>query len=59
MDLSDILTDPKDMSSEFTTWKGAAIMSCLDTAQEFWISSKEWTKLGQKILREKSPFPWT
>ena len=59
MDLSDIMIDPKEMSSENTSWKGAAIMAALDTAQEFWISTKEWTKYGQKVLREKSPFPWT
>ena len=59
MDLADILIDPKDMSSEITSWKGASIMAGLDTAQEFWINSKEWTKFGQKILREKSSFPWT
>ena len=53
------MIDPKEMSSENTSWKGAAIMAALDTAQEFWISTKEWTKYGQKILREKSPFPWT
>ena len=58
-DLSDVLIDPKDTSSEITTWKGAAIMAGLDTAQEFWITSKEWSKYGQKVLREKSPFPWT
>ena len=59
LDLNDIIIDPKDMSSEFTSWKGAAIMSSLDTAQEFWINSREWTKFGQKVLREKSIFPWT
>jgi len=59
MDLADIIIDPKDMSSEMTSWKGAAIMAGLDTAQEFWINSKEWAKFGQKLLREKSSFPWT
>ena len=59
MDLADVIIDPKDMSSENTVWKGAAIMAGLDTAQEFWITSKEWSKFGQKVLREKSPFPWT
>ena len=59
MDLADIIMNPKDVSSDNTSWKGAAIMSGLDTAQEFWINSKEWAKLGQKLLREKSSFPWT
>ena len=58
-DLTEIMIDTKDIPSETTTWKGAAIMAGLDTAQEFWITSKEWSKYGQKVLREKSPFPWT
>lgn len=41
-----------------TAWKGAAIMSCLESAQELWIQNTEWEKIGVKILREKAPFIW-
>ena len=46
------------MNSEDTTWRGAAILSCLSSAQELWITPKEWNRQGQKLLREKSVFPW-
>jgi len=55
----EVVTDAKDLGSESTTWKGAAVMATLQSAQELWINPKEWTKHGQKLLREKSPFPWT
>jgi len=55
----EIILDPKDLSSEITSWKGAAILSCLESARELWIKPEEWQKTGQKLLREKAPFPWT
>ena len=55
----DVITNAKELPSEITTWKGAAIMSTLQSAQELWINGKEWSKSGQKLLREKAPFPWT
>ncbi|GIX71980.1 actin-related protein 8 [Caerostris extrusa] len=54
----EIITRPKDMDPRVTVWKGAAIMSCLDTAQELWIKQKEWAKYNVKVLREKAPFTW-
>ncbi|XP_054715778.1 actin-related protein 8-like [Uloborus diversus] len=54
----EIITRPKDMDPRYTVWKGAALMSCLDTAQELWIKQKEWLKYNVKILREKAPFTW-
>ena len=54
----DVVTRPKDMDPQMTVWKGAAIMSCLETAQELWISQREWTRFSVKILREKVPFIW-
>lgn len=41
-----------------TTWKGAAILSCLESAQELWISQHEWNLIGVRILRERAPFMW-
>lgn len=54
----DIITRAKDMDPRITTWKGAAVMSCLDTTQELWIRPNEWTRLRVKLLREKAPFIW-
>lgn len=39
-------------------WKGAAVMSCLESAPELWIQAAEWQKCGLRILREKAPFMW-
>jgi len=54
----EVITDPRDCESDAVTWRGAAIMSSLESAQELWIRPKEWGRLGQKILRERAPFPW-
>ncbi|KAK6629099.1 hypothetical protein RUM43_002916 [Polyplax serrata] len=54
----DIITNPKDMDSGATCWKGAAILSCLESARELWVYPAEFEKWGVKILREKAPFMW-
>lgn len=54
----DIITRAKDMDPRITTWKGAAVMSCLDSTQELWIRPADWTKMGVKVLRERCPFIW-
>jgi len=41
-----------------TSWKGAAILCCLDTAQELWIRQGEWNHFGVRVLRERAPFIW-
>lgn len=48
----------KEMDPAMSSWKGAAIMSCLESAGELWITKREWDRHGVKILREKSPFNW-
>ncbi|XP_077283353.1 actin-related protein 8 [Arctopsyche grandis] len=54
----DIVVSPKDTDPSTTAWKGAAIMSCLESANELWVNRAEWQKFGVKILRERSPFIW-
>ncbi|XP_067637534.1 actin-related protein 8 [Eurosta solidaginis] len=48
----------KEMDAGMIAWKGAAIMSCLESAPELWIYASEWEKYGLRILREKAPFIW-
>ncbi|XP_030382296.1 actin-related protein 8 [Scaptodrosophila lebanonensis] len=48
----------KGMDAGMVAWKGAAIMSVLESARELWISQKEWQRYGLRILRERSPFLW-
>lgn len=53
-----IVTSSKDIDAEITAWKGAAIMSCLESAAELWLTEAEWTRYGLRILREKAVFMW-
>ena len=54
----EVQINAKSIPADETTWKGAAILSCLGSAQDLWIGPTEWSKFGQKLLREKAPFPW-
>lgn len=54
----DVFAHTKDMDASMIAWKGAAIMSCLESASELWIFAKEWEIYGLRILREKAPFIW-
>ncbi|KAL1512547.1 hypothetical protein ABEB36_002128 [Hypothenemus hampei] len=54
----DIITNPREMDPSMVAWKGACIMSCLETAQELWIETAEWEKYGVRVLRERAPFTW-
>lgn len=54
----EIITSAKEMDPAMTTWKGAAIMSCLESASELWISKTDWDRQGVKVLRERAPFTW-
>uniref|UniRef100_A0A8D8VG47 Actin-related protein 8 n=1 Tax=Cacopsylla melanoneura TaxID=428564 RepID=A0A8D8VG47_9HEMI len=57
-DQIDIITTPKESDPQITTWRGAAILSSLETAQELWITADEWKKHSVTILRERAPFMW-
>ncbi|XP_008482090.1 actin-related protein 8 [Diaphorina citri] len=57
-DQIDIITNPKESDPQITTWRGAAILSSLETAQELWITAEEWKKYSVTILRERAPFMW-
>ncbi|KAJ8667492.1 hypothetical protein QAD02_009155 [Eretmocerus hayati] len=54
----DVITSPKDIDPGVTVWKGAAILSCLESAHELWISRQEWELIGVRILRERALFMW-
>lgn len=50
---------PKENSDlAHLAWKGACIMSCLDTSQELWVTPRLWNKYGIRALRERIPFNW-
>ncbi|KAK3801298.1 hypothetical protein RRG08_067101 [Elysia crispata] len=58
LDSMDIITKPKDMDSSLTSWKGGAILACLDSTQELWIRQQEWRQFSVRLLRERAPFNW-
>ncbi|XP_065223415.1 actin-related protein 8 [Planococcus citri] len=57
-EMVEVIMSSKEIDSENTAWKGAAIMATLESAQELWIQAQEWEKYGVKLLREKSVFIW-
>ncbi|XP_005093366.1 actin-related protein 8 [Aplysia californica] len=58
LETMDIITKPKDMDSSLTSWKGGAILACLDSTQELWVWQKEWKQFSVRMLRERAPFIW-
>ncbi|XP_017155875.1 actin-related protein 8 [Drosophila miranda] len=48
----------KGMDAGMVAWKGAAIMSVLESARELWITQVDWSRHGLRLLRERSPFLW-
>jgi len=58
MESMDIISKPKDMDASLTSWKGGAILACLDSTQELWIWQKEWKQFSTRMLRERTPFIW-
>lgn len=48
----------QDMDACLASWKGAAILACLDSSQELWIRQNEWRQFSVRLLRERAPFIW-
>lgn len=58
LDSVDVITRPKDMDPRLISWKGGAVLACLDTTQEMWIHRAEWQRFGLRMLRERAAFVW-
>lgn len=58
VDNIEIVTRPKDMDPRLISWKGGAVLACLDTTQEMWIHQREWQRFGVRMLRERAAFVW-
>ncbi|XP_077371291.1 actin-related protein 8 [Festucalex cinctus] len=58
VDNVEVITRPKDMDSRLISWKGGAVLACLDTTQEMWIHQREWQRFGVRMLRERAAFVW-
>uniref|UniRef100_A0A7N8WYD6 Actin related protein 8 n=1 Tax=Mastacembelus armatus TaxID=205130 RepID=A0A7N8WYD6_9TELE len=58
VDNVEVITRPKDMDPRLISWKGGAVLACLDTTQEMWIHQREWQRFGVRMLRERAAFVW-
>uniref|UniRef100_A0AAX7SJI0 Actin-related protein 8 n=1 Tax=Astatotilapia calliptera TaxID=8154 RepID=A0AAX7SJI0_ASTCA len=58
VDNVEVVTRPKDMDPRLISWKGGAVLACLDTTQEMWIHQREWHRFGVRMLRERAAFVW-
>ncbi|XP_047234766.1 actin-related protein 8 isoform X2 [Girardinichthys multiradiatus] len=58
VDNVEVVTRPKDMDPRLISWKGGAVLACLDTTQEMWIHRTEWQRFGVRMLRERAAFVW-
>ncbi|XP_077585494.1 actin-related protein 8 [Stigmatopora nigra] len=58
VDNVEVITRPKDMDPRSISWKGGAVLACLDTTQEMWIYQREWQRFGVRMLRERAAFVW-
>lgn len=57
-DNPEIVTVVKDVDAGSVTWRGAALLTSLETCEELWISKEDWQNFGVRILREKAAFIW-
>ncbi|KAI8992369.1 hypothetical protein BDB01DRAFT_778238 [Pilobolus umbonatus] len=50
----EVVPAPRELDPELLVWKGATVMSKLDTAKDMWIGVKEWEEVGSRCLRERA-----
>jgi len=53
-----IITRPNGQDPGIIAWKGGAVLSSLENAQELWISKSNWIEHGVRLLRENCAFIW-
>ncbi|PVG04564.1 actin-like ATPase domain-containing protein [Serendipita vermifera] len=51
-----VVQNPKELDPRVIIWKGASILARLDTSSEFWVSAKDWDRLGMRAFRDRSLF---
>ena len=53
-----VITKPNGQDPGILAWKGGAVLSSLENAQELWITKSDWIKCGVRLLRENCAFLW-
>lgn len=56
MERVEVLPAPRELDPRLLMWKGASVLSKLDTAKEMWIGQQEWDAIGGRCLRERALF---
>lgn len=51
-----MLPAPRELDPRLLMWKGASVLSKLETAKEMWIGEQEWSEMGSRCLRERALF---
>lgn len=51
-----VVQTPKELDPRVIVWKGASILARLDTSSEFWVTAKDWDRLGMRAFRDRSLF---
>lgn len=54
----DIVMTVKDVDPGNVCWRGASLLTTLETAEELWVTKEDWQSFGVRALREKVPFIW-
>ena len=52
----EVLPAPRELDPRLLMWKGASVLSKLETAKEMWIGEQEWSEMGSRCLRERALF---
>ncbi|KAF7727077.1 actin-like protein arp8 [Apophysomyces ossiformis] len=50
----EILPAPRELDPRLLVWKGASVLSKLDTAKDMWIGEEEWDEIGARCLKERA-----
>ncbi|KAJ1901028.1 actin-like protein arp8 [Kickxella alabastrina] len=54
----EVVSAPRDLDPRVLAWKGGAVLSRLECANEMWVSRQEWIDFGTRLLRERVLFQW-
>ncbi|KAM3578630.1 Actin-like protein arp8 [Umbelopsis sp. WA50703] len=54
----EILPAPRELDPRLLVWKGAYVLSKLESTNDMWIGEKEWNEVGVRCLRDRMLFVW-
>ncbi|KAF9561207.1 actin-related protein [Agrocybe pediades] len=53
MEKVQIIPPPKEVDPRVLAWKGAAVLSKMDSVSDLWVSSSDWDFFGMRALKER------